>query len=177
MIVQRPYQNDQSSQTENSVCMFVGTEVEHSPMHGKTTLFVVGLQPFDTIVNTASQQGVDHIYLGANHSFDPTDHNTQEWDNFIWTLLKTGQFWVTLDFDVRHAEWVAEGGYCESNRFVPMVSVKLPYIGQFNYNTTIKIDDKGFEKSNPGVWCHRLVTLLQPSQFTDWTRYREDQVL
>ena len=34
-----------------------------------------------------------------------------------------------------------------------MISVLLPYIDQqWNYNACIKIDDKDFKASNPGVW-------------------------
>lgn len=169
--MQRPYQT--SVQTD--VQFFVGTEVEHTPLVGQKTLFVVGVQPVADILYQAQANNVSAIYLGANQSFDADP--TKAWHEMIWSLLTNKQYWVTLDFDVRFAEWVAEGGYCEHNRFVPMISVKIPYIGLFNYNTTVKIDDKDFDKSNPGVWCHRLVELMQPSRFTDWTRYKQDRAI
>jgi hypothetical protein len=62
----------------------------------------------------------------------------------------------------------------ENNRIIPMVSVKLPYIKLLNYNTTIKIDDKGFNQTNPGVWCHSLHKLMDREVFTPWSAYVGD---
>ena len=78
------------------------------------------------------------IYFGANHSFNPkwSDEWTQ-WENLISTFLIRG-FWCTLDFDVQYAESLLESNLIEYNCFIPMVSVRLPYIRQFNYNTVIK---------------------------------------
>jgi hypothetical protein len=174
MIMQRPYQDVTSS---HSVKLFVGEEVENSPMKNKPTLFVVGIQCRDEIIAACDVNQVDHIYLGANHSFDPTTSgsNSDLWNDLIWNLLNTKRFWVTLDFDLAHLTWVQEGGYCESHRFVPMISVKMPHVAQLNYNTTIKIDDVGFDSTNPGVWCHSLHSLTTRSSFTDWTQYKQDQ--
>ena len=36
----------------------------------------------------------------------------------------------------------------------------VPYAKQWNYNTMIKIDDKDFKATNPGVWCHSLHDLM-----------------
>jgi hypothetical protein len=40
----------------------------HTSIWSKT-LFVVGLQPIDNIA--AKMAGCEHIFFGANHSFDP----------------------------------------------------------------------------------------------------------
>ena len=61
-------------------------------------------------------------------------------------LLKS-DIWVTLDYDVKHHENVLEGGMTEYDTFIPMISIKLPYISQLNYNACIKIDDKDFKAS------------------------------
>jgi hypothetical protein len=58
-----------------------------------------------------------------------------------------------------------------------MISVKLPYIQQLGYNATVKIDDKDFEATNPGVWCHSLHELQNRNNFTDWSKYTNDNVL
>ncbi len=58
-----------------------------------------------------------------------------------------------------------------------MISVKLPYIRQFNYNATLKLDDTTWGKSNPGVWCHSLHELQQRSVYTDWKDYVGDTVI
>ena len=65
----------------------------------------------------------------------------------------------------------------EYHNFIPMISVKLPYIQQLGYNATIKLDDKDFNASNPGVWCHSLHDLKNRNVFTDWSKYTKDQIL
>ena len=39
---------------------------------------------------------------------------------------------------------------------------------------TIKLDDKDFAATNPGVWCHSLHELTRRETFTDWTQYKND---
>lgn len=158
--------------TKEDVTMFVGTEVEHTPQYGKKTLFVVGLQNVDDIMNTANEQGCKHIYLGANMSWQKDEN----WDNMVFPLLKDG-YWVTLDFPVTNTEWVLESGYTEYNRFIPMISVKMPYIDQLGYNACLKIDDKDFDSTNPGVWVHKVHDLKTRETFTDWSKYTTDEII
>ena len=76
--------------------------------------------------------------------------------------------------------WVTgllESGLTENHNFIPMISVKLPYINQLGYNATLKLDDKDFRATNPGVWCHSLHTLQKRSVFTDWSKYTKDEPL
>ena len=47
----------------------------------------------------------------------------------------------------------------------------------FNYNTTLKLDDKSFEGTNTGVWCHQLHDLKDRSKYTDWSEYVGDEVI
>ena len=169
--MKRPYQDAFAEAVE----FFVGQEVEHTPLIGRRTLFVVGLHPAEVIIAQAAEQNAEAVYLGANQSFDATP--SQDWDQVIRSLLRDSKLWVTLDFDVSYVEWVADGCYCENDRFVPMISVKIPYIAQMNYNATLKIDDKGFAVSNPGVWCHRLHNLMDTKLFTNWQAYTKDQPL
>jgi hypothetical protein len=58
-----------------------------------------------------------------------------------------------------------------------MISVKIPYLQQLGYNATVKIDDKDFDATNPGVWCHSLHSLTNPANFTSWREYTKDSVL
>ena len=39
------------------------------------------------------------------------------------------------------------------------------------------IDDKDFDATNPGVWCHSLHDLMDREKFTDWGKYGLDKVL
>jgi hypothetical protein len=70
-----------------------------------------------------------------------------------------------------------EGGLCERDRFIPIIKVPIPYIKLWNYNTCIKIDDKDFAASNPGVWVHSLHDVLDREKFTDWSKYDKDLVI
>lgn len=158
--------------TEESVIYFIGTEVEHTPQYGEKTLFVVGLRDPGEICDIADENQCNHIYLGANMSWEKTD----AWDNMVLPLLKKG-YWVTLDFPIADTEWVLESGYIEYNRFIPMISTKLPYIGLLGYNACLKIDDKDFDATNPGVWVHRVHNLMDTSLFTNWSKYKQDQII
>ena len=166
----------------NNAKFFIGTEVEHTPAHGHKTLFVVGLQGTKEILDTlGSQQHITHVYFGANMSF-PSSIRTNDavfwnpWENMVQRCLDAG-YLCTLDLDVSQVEGLLESGLCEHNNFIPMISVKLPYIRQLGYNATVKIDDKDFRATNPGVWCHSLHTLQKRSVFTDWSKYTKDEPL
>jgi hypothetical protein len=170
----RPYTSGDS----NAVTLFIGTEVEHTPAFGKKTLFVVGLQSVDDIATNLN--GCEHIYFGANMSFPnpETDDGTVwcPWENMIKFFLDKG-YLCTLDVDVKSVEGLAESGLTEYHNFIPMISVKLPYVQLLGYNATIKLDDKDFKSTNPGVWCHSLHELQNRRNFTDWSKYTQDQII
>ena len=157
---------------------FTGIEVEHTPAYGKKTLFVVGVQNVEDIA--ANLNGAEHIYFGANMSFPKLNINDrvqwERWENMIRFFINKG-YLCTLDVDISCIEGLTEGGFCEYNNFIPMISVKLPYIQQLGYNATIKLDDKGFNKTNPGVWCHSLHELQNRATFTDWSKYTKDETI
>lgn len=168
---------------KDDIIYFTGIEVEHTPAYNMKTLFVVDMQSINDIIGLANANDCTHIFVGANQSFDPTESMlknnislfdaVQLWDDMIIALLKR-DFLVTLDFDVRFVEVVLEMSCAEYNNFIPQISVKIPYIKLFNYNAMLKIDDKGFNASNPGVWCHSIHSLMDRSTFTDWMQYNKD---
>jgi len=169
----------------NNTAMFLGVEVEHSPAYGMQTLFVVGVQSTEDIekilddADTVIDKKIEHIYFGANQSF-PTGRATSSdwtrWENMIMPFVGRG-YWCTLDIDVSEVEGLLETVLSEYHKFIPMISVKLPYIQQLGYNATIKLDDRDFAGSNPGVWCHSIHSLTNRSTFTDWSKYTKDKVI
>ena len=166
-----------NTQDRKAATYFIGIEVENTVMKGEETLFVVGVQPVDEIRCRADANNIKHLYFGTSQSFTPA--NTEEWDawdNMITPLLQAG-YWVTLDFGVEYADEIHEEGWCESNNFIAMISVKLPYIKLFNYNTTLKIDDTTWGHSNPGIWCHSLHDLQARATFTGWNHYGDDTII
>ena len=156
--------------------MFMGTEVEHSAAHGMKTLFVVGLVPAEQVLQEALRHDVEHIYLGANQSFGTWGGILPEWHVLITSCIDKG-YWVTLDYDVNDYDEVMSMELQEGNRFISMISVKLPNIRKLNYNATLKIDDTDFESTNPGVWCHSVHSLQKRKLFTDWSKYTNDQII
>ena len=85
--------------------------------------------------------------------------------------------YCTLDIDVAQVEGLLESALVEFNNFIPMISVKLPYIRLLGYNATLKIDDRDFAATNPGVWCHSLHTLQNRNKFTPWSKYTKDKTI
>jgi len=164
----------QSGETDN-IQFFVGTEVEHTPAFGKKTLFVVGLHRFQTIYTHLAD--CEHIFFGANHSFNPeSPEEWKAWEEMIGNFLAR-DYLCSLDIPLSKVEEFHEGGLCERDNFIPQIRVPIPYIKLWNYNTMIKIDDKDFKATNPGVWSHSLHTLMDRSKFTDWAQYKNDEVI
>jgi len=164
----------------DTVSFFVGEEVERTPAYGMQTLFVVGLHDSTEIINYAIQHNIQHIYFGANQSFKTqgvSDYETwNRWEEMIKACLKEN-FWCTLDFDISEVDGVAESLLSEYRRFIPQISIKIPYLSSLGYNATLKIDDIGFDKTNPGVWCINLSDLIQRKYFTNWDEYRKDEII
>jgi len=169
------------------VIFFVGQEVEHTPAFGLDTLFVVGVQPVEEIQewldDFASYEDkskhIRHIFFGANHSFNPAFNNYDEWkswEEMITFFLEKG-YLCSLDIPLSAVEEIHDGGLNEHNNFIPQIRISLPYIKLWNYNTMVKIDDKDFNATNPGVWTHSLHSLLDRSKFTDWNKYNNDKVI
>jgi hypothetical protein len=173
---------DYEEGTANNIIFFVGNEVEHTPAHGMRTLFVTGVHPVDTILEHYTKHSCQHIFFGANHSFKPGlnfPEDADEWDqweNMIKPFLKS-DILCSLDIPITHAEALLEAGLVEYDNFIPQIRVPLPYIKQWNYNTMLKIDDKDFNASNPGVWSHSLHDLMDREKFTDWSKYRLDTII
>ncbi len=164
---------DYDDGVKDDVVYFTGYEVEHTPVHGEHTLFVVGPQDPAEVIAKAKKEAVEHVYLGANQSFNIDGGTSRQWDGLVEELCQAG-FWVTLDYDIRYHEYVLDAGYNEQNKFISMISVKMPYIDQLNYNACVKIDDKDFKASNAGVWVHYARDLQPRDKFTSWEKYEND---
>ena len=177
---QNAMKRDYTSGIQEDVTFFTGVEIERTPAYGMKTLFVVGVQDAREIVSLALSKGCTHIYFGANQSFPKLATDDADawrpWEQMIDRCLDA-DYWCTLDFDVSVVQGVLEMPVIGHRRFIPQVSVKLPYLTQLGYNATIKIDDLDFEHSNPGVWCHRLRDLTTTETFTDWDQYGKDEII
>lgn len=174
-------QRDYADGVSNDVAYFFGKEVEHTPAYGMHTLFVVGHQSVldinEMLTNTLDK--VTHIFFGANHSFNPANNDYsqwREWEYMIQHFLDKGML-CSLDIPLSAVEQFNYIGLNDSNNFIPQIRVPIPHIKSWNYNTMIKIDDKDFNATNPGVWTHSLHTLQDRSKFTDWSQYKDDRIV
>lgn len=165
---------DYDNGKHDDVNLFIGVEVENTPAKDMLTLFVVGVQPAKDLIDICESKDIKHIYLGANHSFCPeTTEDWHEWDKLIENLTEHGLL-VTIDFDIKYATAMLDSCYDANHLVIPMISVKLPYIEQFGYNACVKLDDKDFDATNPGVWVHSLHELKSKETFTPWHKYTND---
>ena len=170
---------DYSEGKDSGIDFFVGEEIEKTPAYGLDTLFVVGLKSTEEIEKKLAVTTYDtnHIFFGANHSFNPaTLEEWQQWEATISHFLDKG-YWCSLDIPFNQVEEFNEGSLCEYNNFIPQIRVPIPYVKLWNYNTMIKIDDKDFNATNPGVWTHSLHSLMDRSKFTDWAQYKNDKII
>ena len=168
---------DYTDGVADDVIFFIGNEVEHTPAYGLRTLFVTGVQPVDAIA--LNLQGCEHIFFGANHSFNPSFNDYdgwKAWEDMIEFFLKK-DYLCSLDIPLTAVEEFHDGGLNEHLNFIPQIRVPIPYVKLWNYNTMLKIDDKDFKATNPGVWSHSLHTLMDRSKFTDWSQYKQDKAL
>jgi hypothetical protein len=166
---------DYTTGTADDAVFFIGVEIEHTPAYGKKTLFVTGVQSTDDIA--ARLQGCEHIFFGANHSYNPQNNlEHQRWESMIQFFLDKG-YLCSLDIPLNQVEEFNDNGLNEYNNFIPQIRVPVPYIKLWNYNTMIKIDDKDFNATNPGVWSHSLHKLMDRDAFTSWDQYKNDEIV
>ena len=153
------------------VVYFVGDEIENTIAKGFRTLFVVGTRDVQEIMDLADHHNCKHIYFGTSQSYDGNEKFT-----IVMKELLENKYWVTLDFGIEFIETVTDTGLMKFERFIPMVSAKIPNIYKLNKNTTLKIDDVTWGHSNTGVWIHQVHDLLDREKFTDWTKYGNDEI-
>ncbi len=178
---------DYTAGTADDVMFFIGNEVEHTPAYGMRTLFVTGVQNEQVIEHILNEENsytdnskhIQHIFFGANHSFNPRNddyHDWKQWEDMIQYFLNKG-YLCSLDIPLSAVEQFNDGGLNEYDNFIPQIRVPIPYIKLWNYNTMLKIDDKDFKATNPGVWSHSLHKLMDREVFTDWSKYKNDEIL
>ena len=163
------------------VKFFVGRNMENTLTKNHNTLYIIGQPDIEEIMRVLTQyigkDEITHIYFGAEQSFKVTTYeDMDEWTPTIQHFL-TLDYWCTLDLDLSLINFVHETDLTSWNRFIPMISVKIPYAGDQGYHAVIKVDDVAFNQTNMGVWCHQLHDLMDYSKYTCWSDYSEDTVV
>tara|TARA_B100001094_G_C18169848_1_gene794400 strand:- start:272 stop:808 length:537 start_codon:yes stop_codon:yes gene_type:complete len=164
---------DYKTGKSDSVGIFSGIEIEHTPAYGLQTLFLARNDLyFDQIDELAKKVNAKAIYFGANRSFMHNIANTQQ---LIKRLMRRG-YWVTIDYQYAVHTEVKErfAEIWNEDKFIPFCSVIFPDSEDDN-NLCIKVDDVDFNKTNPGVWTMSMNHFKQSSGFTSWNEYKQDE--
>jgi len=174
----RDYKNQLDS---SDVSFFIGKTVDKTLTLGLNTLYVIGKPDIENIMRVLTQyvgeDEIKHIYFGAEQSFKvSTYEDMEEWTPTIQHFL-TLDYWCTLDLDISLINFVHETDLSSWNKFIPLLSVKVPYANDLGYNAVIKIDDVSFNHSNHGVWCHQVHSLMDYNNYTGWGDYADDVVV
>ena len=160
----RDYLNSSNSQ----VNFFVGNEVEKTDHYNKKTLFVVGIQDKNRIIEKYIENQCVHIYFGANMSFNNDVKYYEMIDYFI-----DNKYVCSIDFDFKYFQDI--NNHYRNKSIILICSVKILEIESFK-NLFIKIDDNTFNYSNSGVWVHKSNDLLINSKKTEWKEYKNDKL-
>lgn len=164
---------DYKTGKSDSVGIFSGLEIEHTPAYGLQTLFLARNDLlFDRIVELAEQVNAKAIYFGANRSFM---HNIANTSQLIKRLMDKG-YWCTIDYQHSvHAE-VKERfkDIWKEEKFIPFCSVIFPN-SEDDDNLCIKVDDVDFNATGPGVWTMSMNHFKQSAGFTSWDEYKQDE--
>ena len=164
---------DYKTGRSDSVGVFSGFEVEHTPALGKKTLFLARNDlVFDQIVDLAKKVNAEAIYFGANRNFM---HNIVHTPRLIKRLMDEG-YWCTIDYQYSvHAD--VKERFAEiwnEEKFIPFCSIIFPNSENDN-NLCMKVDDVDFNTTNPGVWTMSMNQFKQSSGFTSWNEYKQDE--
>jgi len=159
--MKRPYKDGEHA----DVVYYVGVNVERTLAYGQRTLFLNEMRPFQMVID---------IYIGANSTFKPkTSEQWSEYDVLVEGLTTAG-FMVTMEHNLTQSSWFLESCFADNNMVIPVLAVEIPFISQYGNNSCLKITDKGFGETNPGVWVHSYNDITKTDAFTHWSKYKDD---
>ena len=164
---------DYKTGISEDVGVFSGKEIEHTLAYGLQTLFLArNDMTFDQIHELAVEVNAEAIYYGANRTF-MYNHGTQIAQ--MMKFLDKG-YYVTIDYPYNLHDEVKKRFKLIWNRekFIPFCSIIFAD-SEEDDNLCIKIDDKDFNKTNPGVWTMSMNHFKQSSGFTSWKEYKQDE--
>ena len=171
-----------SGVTKDNAIFFTGVEVERTSAYGQMTLFVTGVQDINKIEELYNKHNCTHIFFGANHSLQlimdwksqPPTAILKTWEPMIEHFLNK-EIQCSLDIPITMVEAVMASSFSKHKNFIPQIRVPLPHILEMNDNTMIKLDDKGYDQTNPGVWTIKLKNLRENNELTKWSEYTNDK--
>ena len=164
---------DYKTGKSETVGVFSGVEVEHTPAYGLQTLFLARNDlTFDDIKMLAESVNAEAVYYGANRSYM---HNHGMQIAQMKRLIEDGYF-VTVDYNYNIHNEVKEKFKMlwNNEKFIPFCSIIFPDSEQDD-QLCIKVDDVDFNRTNPGVWTMTMDNFKQSAGFTSWKHYKQDE--
>jgi hypothetical protein len=164
---------DYKTGKSESVGVFSGIEIEHTPAYGLQTLFLARNDlTLEQITELAEMVNAKAIYYGANRSF-MYNHGLQL--SQMMNLMDAG-YYVTIDYPHSLHEEVKKRFELvwKNEKFIPFCSIIFPN-SEDDDQLCIKVDDVDFNKTNPGVWSMSMDHFKQTAGFTSWKEYKQDQ--
>ena len=164
---------DYKTGKSETVGVFSGVEVEHTPAYGLQTLFLARNDlTFDDIKMLAESVNAEAVYYGANRSYM---HNHGMQIAQMKRLIEDGYF-VTVDYNYNIHNEVKEKFKMlwNNEKFIPFCSIIFPDSEQDD-QLCIKVDDVDFNSTNPGVWTMSMDAFKQSAGFTSWNDYKQDE--
>ena len=164
---------DYKTGKSDSVAVFSGLEIEHTPAYGLQTLFLARNDlTLEQITELAEMVNAKAIYYGANRSFM---HNHGLQLAQMMKLMDAG-YYVTIDYPYSLHTEVKERfkSVWKNEKFIPFCSIIFPN-SEDDDQLCIKVDDIDFNKTNPGVWSMSMDHFKQTAGFTSWKEYKQDQ--
>jgi hypothetical protein len=164
---------DYKTGKSDSVGVFSGLEIEHTPAYGLQTLFLARNDlTLEQITELAEMVNAKAIYYGANRSFM---HNHGLQLAQMMKLMDAG-YYVTIDYPYSLHTEVKQRfkSVWKNERFIPFCSIIFPN-SEDDDQLCIKVDDIDFNKTNPGVWTMSINHFKQSAGFTSWKEYKQDK--
>ena len=163
--------------TSSNAMFFIGNEVEKTKFYGVRTLFVVGAHSYQKIIELANEHGIDHVFIGANHSYD----RSNEMRHMLYGLLEYSKLKLTVDCSFYDAVILANGIFADyRERTCIIAQLECPGIDSLlSYgNAYIKLDDVDFNCANPsGVYVLPIDRATLNQYNTPWSAYTADTII
>jgi hypothetical protein len=164
---------DYKTGKSDSVGVFSGLEIEHTPAYGLQTLFLARNDlTLEQIKELAEMVNAKAIYYGANRSF-MYNHGLQL--SQMIKLMEAG-YYVTIDYPYSLHDEVKQRFKLvwKNELFIPFCSIIFAN-SEDDDQLCIKVDDVDFNKTNPGVWTMSMNHFKQSAGFTSWKEYKQDK--
>lgn len=168
---------DYQDGVKDSATFFVGNEVEKTLTEGMKTLFVVDLQRTATVLRHAEKNNCKHIYFGANHSYKVLDGQEIQSISSQLKYFLEKDYYVTIDMNPAYHKFTDITNLLSYPKFTVVYGITMENVTNLKGNVVIKIDDKDFKATNPGVWCWSVRDLIKKKHFTPWDKYGADKTL